>query len=367
MTTIDIVVPSYRVESRFLLGIIGLKVPDRVQVRYIIVIDNPKISLPDALLPFTTCENIVFLHNEQNSGASRSRNRGIDHCTAEWILFLDDDIRPVPDLLFAYAEAIRQFPEAVGFFGETVFPEPVNSFTHGLVAGDMLYAFAYARYNDEARWATTSNVIVRRNAVGDIRFREHFPRKGGGEDYAFFLEVYERCEKTLRSVKGAVVYHNWWHNGKRNYHQYIRWAVADYQLFKMFPQITHYDYPNIGEMLLISFLAGTAGLLSGLPFIFVLCIFSGIVFGEILVESFRLYKTKGLYGLRYAGEVILIKTIADISRMTAIVKHMDFKFLFRRPNYSSVTVHSGFFYWSRRKFFAYIFISALLVTFFLQL
>ena len=39
------------------------------------------------------------------AGAGAARNAGIRESDADWVLFLDDDTAPQPDLLFRYAEA----------------------------------------------------------------------------------------------------------------------------------------------------------------------------------------------------------------------------------------------------------------------
>ena len=47
-----------------------------------------------------------------NRGASHARNVGLNYSTADWVLFLDDDVLPEPHLLDAYAGAVIRHPNA---------------------------------------------------------------------------------------------------------------------------------------------------------------------------------------------------------------------------------------------------------------
>ena len=59
------------------------------------------------------------------AGASAARNVGVAASDADWVLFLDDDTTPSPDLLHQYAEAAEAWlgdpdaPEPYGFAGCT--------------------------------------------------------------------------------------------------------------------------------------------------------------------------------------------------------------------------------------------------------
>lgn len=80
-----------------------------------------------------------MVHAGANEGAASARNRGIDAGTGEFVLFLDDDVRPRGGLVDAYAGAIERTSDATpGYVGVTVFPPPVNAFTRGVVASDIL-------------------------------------------------------------------------------------------------------------------------------------------------------------------------------------------------------------------------------------
>ena len=56
------------------------------------------------------------------AGASTARNTGLAASRAEWVLLLDDDVVPQPDLLFCYAQQLEAWgsdPRIFGFAGVT--------------------------------------------------------------------------------------------------------------------------------------------------------------------------------------------------------------------------------------------------------
>jgi Glycosyl transferase family 2 len=143
---IDIVVPTYRVKLEYLEAICSLEIPSDVGTSFLIIVDNPTAMYsvaktlssdlpPESLeLAAQTLEdhlakkcnhNIRVRCNKVNKGASFSRNRGIDESSAEYILLLDDDVRPEPNLMDVYCEVLKKHvsDKAVqGIVGMVKFP-----------------------------------------------------------------------------------------------------------------------------------------------------------------------------------------------------------------------------------------------------
>ena len=316
MISIDVIVPSYRLQSEYLISIVKMEVPEGVKVRYLIIADNPAQVLPLDFVPYIDQQSVLLFRNKENGGSSKSRNVGIDNSKAEWVLFLDDDVKPAPDLLRTYVRAIESQPEQIGFFGETLFPPAKTIFTKGVIACDILTFFFLAGYYDQLKWAPTANVIIKRSAIGEIRFLEIFPKNGGGEDIDFFLKIYQRTNKELQCLKNAPVYHDWWYSQKRNYTRFTRWSFGDTLMHDTFPEYTYYNFPNIIESLVLGIPIGVVFsflLSSPLP---VFCILLGIVVGELFVEFIRMLIYKGIAQSRFALEASLIRGSNDIGRLT---------------------------------------------------
>jgi len=315
MITIDVVIPSFRLQSKYLLSIIGMKKPLNSKIRYIIIGDNPEAQLSNNFNDKIDNKFVLFHKNTKNLGAHGSRNVGINLSESDWILFLDDDIKPDQELLIKYTEAIRANPHEVGFFGETLFPKPFNNFTKGIIACDILTFFFLAGYYSKLKWAPTANVIIKTDVIGETRFQNIFPNNGGGEDIDFFLQINRKTKKDLICLSDAKVYHDWWYNGDRNYTRFVRWSYGDTLLHEIFPEFTYYNFPNVIESLFfgtIIIFIFSIFVLSIKP---IICLILGIIIGEILVEFIRLHIYKGFSGSKFTLESVLIRASNDIGRL----------------------------------------------------
>ncbi len=237
MLSIDVIIPSYRLLSEYLLPIVQMDIPQDAQVRFLIIADNPKAEVPSEIGTFIDNKKVILIRNPENLGVCKTRNIGIGNSTADWLLFLDDDVKPSKNLLLSYASAIHNNPADVGFFGNVVFPSATNSFTAGIRASGMLGLFSVPKEPTYRKWTPTANVIVKKSAIGNIRFNEVFAKNGAGEEIDFFLRIYKSSNKELRGIKNAEVYHNWWYNGKRIYTRFIRWNTGHCIIAKHFPRI----------------------------------------------------------------------------------------------------------------------------------
>ena len=144
---VDVVVPSYRVQMDYLSSICSLEVPEFMQTMFIVIIDNPEalvfsaaaIAERDQAQGNITLEqseriledylsrsgNAVRVRcSKMNLGASVSRNRGLNESVADFILNLDDDIVPNPDLLEQYGRKLQEIDSSVvGLIGLVRLPQ----------------------------------------------------------------------------------------------------------------------------------------------------------------------------------------------------------------------------------------------------
>src|SRR5690606_24539533 len=96
MVSIDVVIPSFRLQSKYLKAIVGMAIPENCRVRFLIIADNPALPVPPEVSAYVDGTQVLLIRNKVNLGASESRNQGIAYSNADWILFLDDDIIPSP-------------------------------------------------------------------------------------------------------------------------------------------------------------------------------------------------------------------------------------------------------------------------------
>jgi GT2 family glycosyltransferase len=289
--SIDVIIPSFRLEEKYILPILQLKKPDAV-IKFYLLVDNPSLQPSPAIISLADNENIFLLINNENIGAAETRNKGIAAGKGDWILFLDDDIIVNKDLLEIYADAIRQYPGEIGFIGLINFPEPISDFTKAIKASGSMDIFSIAQRKASFAWGATANTMVNRNAIGDVKFSAAYPKSGGGEDVDFFLKVRQRNNyKNFKTLPQAIVYHPWWNNGKPDFKRPFRYGKGNSNLGNMNPQHTYYDFLNTPETLLISSIVACV-LLFVKPawFIPTLIFMAGVLIIEIIASTIQTIK-----------------------------------------------------------------------------
>lgn len=273
--TLDVIIPCYRVNIEILSTILSLEAPSSTSVNFIIIVDSPDSPFIPALLArYSSDPNIRIRVNESNRGASYSRNRGLEEASADWVHFLDDDIVPCPNLLFAVSDAVRSNPDAAGFVCNTQFPTTANIFTTAVHLAGVTYFWDIAtKTTVDVPWGVTANLVSRRvllpksEAKDGIpvptKFSLVYPKTGGGEDIDYCLV--QRATHLLVLCQGsgvtpgflpapdAVVEHPWWNKGKRNYWRFHKWSLGDSHLINAYPDLSYQDYvPNSAECFMLS-------------------------------------------------------------------------------------------------------------------
>lgn len=132
-----------------------------------------------------------------NIGAGPSRNRALDESSADYVLFLDDDVEPAPNILHVYGQAIldNRAQDVCGFVGKTIFPPPMTSLQRAVVLSDLTFMYGVSDHVARPAWGVTANVVVRIASGSDARagrrwdtrFSGNFPKTGGGEDVDFCI------------------------------------------------------------------------------------------------------------------------------------------------------------------------------------
>ena len=279
---VDVVVPSYRVRLDYLESICFLKVPDYMETLFIIIVDNPAILLKRTSALFgkpvsslsqgeriledhlsRTGNNVRVRCNVTNVGASASRNRGLDESAAEFILNLDDDLMPNPDLLEQYGQALKTMDDnVVGLVGLVRFPRsPTLPIKHAAVLMSYLtFMFEIAERSDMYKphrapaWGVTANILFRRTSV---RFDLAYAKTGGGEDVDFSLNVTRASgnkHARLEAVPSAMVVHPFWPGSAWTLaSHFFNWAIGDGALFSRFPEYRYWSFPNLPEFILLCF------------------------------------------------------------------------------------------------------------------
>ena len=329
---IDVVIPSVRPEEIDFMSLLSLKAPKEVRVNFYIIIDSPGYAEFESIIDEN--RKMIVKTNLSNIGAAASRNRGIDLCNGDYVLFIDDDVIPEDDLFIAYYKRIVKNPDCPGFVGMTAFPKPINLFTSGVVESDILTFFGISKTRKNALWGTTSNLLLRRDVIGDYRFEANFPKGGGGEDIDFCLNILEEGRYYLETVPEAMVKHGWWKGGKRSYRRFFRWAYGDSVLPMLHPKFGYQNYPNLVETLLIfiplltiiSFLLDTS--------LIVIPTFVALSFiAEFFWEVARARRIRSSTEIIHAFEGAIVRISNDLGRLAGNFKRLRIAGFFKRFDY----------------------------------
>lgn len=261
---LDVVVPSYRTNNLGILKkIMCLRASVHIYVKIWIVVDNPNEAhlkevqeMAKNLNEFQNDGNyfIRVLHYGENRGASVARNTGYNYSTADWCLFLDDDVIPDMHLLDAYVGAIRRYPEAKVMVGLTELPRPVNLWTEMLTASKVMFFYGVSKHRTHPPWGVSANMLVRGSRHNHtVQFKQCYPKSGGGEDIDLVFQLKDRYEgsRSVVSVPGAKVTHPWWNGGRVCYKQICGWAWGDSLCITEWPTKTFLAFPNWAEMILL--------------------------------------------------------------------------------------------------------------------
>ena len=87
--SIDIVIPTYRLDEKVISNIASLRCPDLFDVYVYVVADNPALVIPESVKQLYENGKIKLIVNERNLGASATRNAGIQYGKSKWILLLE--------------------------------------------------------------------------------------------------------------------------------------------------------------------------------------------------------------------------------------------------------------------------------------
>jgi nucleoside-diphosphate-sugar epimerase/GT2 family glycosyltransferase len=358
--TLDIIIPSYRVDMSFLEPILQLQSSSTCSVMWIVIVDKPDApGLGTLQHRHAHRADVRIRVNTINVGASSSRNRGLEESAGEWAHFLDDDVLPAPNLLEQAEKVIRAHPDAAGFIGNSHFPEATTVFTCALHLAGVTYFWDIASKmaEEDIPWGVTANLIVRRNVDDGVRFDLGFPKTGGGEDIDFCRRKRAGGKEVFRAAPDVRVTHPYWGGGARSYWRFYMWSKGDGALIKMYPELTYLDgAPNSAELLLISAVTLLAGVLLWKHGLIVLgargaaaVILANVahdLYRHLLRDAARLqadvrYRLSGPLWMVAVAESALIRIFSELGRTVGQLERGEFECIGRRFEWFAGRVGDG--------------------------
>lgn len=339
VNSIDVVIPSFRLDEEILLNICNLEKPEGFSVTFYIVVDNPLLPIPEGLLQLAIKDKIILVKNEVNLGFSKTRNKGIRLGNSKWLLLLDDDVTPEKNLITAYVDAIVKHPDALGFAGITNFPKPFNTATLALEVNGNTGHSKGANHHKDLMWVPTTNIMLNREKMDASLFDEQL--KKGGEDIEFLVRNALLNGEKYVAVNDAVVEHPWWDGGATK--RLFRYGAGAAQIAPL-PAIkpyTYHDFTNTAESLLLLILASPLIFLYSSWIVFSLLVLTLIV-AELLTNYVRSIYLSGKYSVALACHIFWLKSCYEAGylyeslstgRLSGFAERIELGFVKQHPSW----------------------------------
>lgn len=175
--TVSVVIPAYRASRTISRALDSLLAQARRPDEVLIIDDGSPDDMASAVAPYG---DFVTLIRKPNGGAASARNLGIDRARGDLIGFLDADDYWEPDKLARQLAVFESHPE-VGLVAARFYEETPGGPRRPHVDGEDRRGFGplvedqviHPRGEDVFRVATrvwTSSVLIRREAIGALRF-----------------------------------------------------------------------------------------------------------------------------------------------------------------------------------------------------
>ena len=325
--SIDVVIPSFRLDEKYLIPIITLTKPAGFNVTFYIVSDNPFIEIPPNLNNANVMlDDLHIIINAKNLGFSATRNIGIDAAKGDWILFLDDDITPDDNLLHAYADAIQKKPNALGFVGVTNFPPEINAVTKALQVNGVSTHFQLALQEPEMYWSATANIMLKRSLLATRRFNTGL-KKSTEDMELLFRNAFENNLKKYISVPNAVVTHPWWDSGKAQTKRMFKYGSGAAEAARLYPieLYTYYDFTNTTETTVLLLVLAMVFAIFSLPVKWLIITALAQWASEFFTNYYKAFKTGKTLSIAVVLQMMWHKNVLEAGRLWVVLStaHLD--------------------------------------------
>ncbi len=197
--------------KRTLTSLLNLSLPDGLQWEVLVVANACGDATQKTANQFQDRLPLQIV-NEPQRGVSHARNKAVCVSSADAILWLDDDVEVDARLLYHYASALQEFPDA-DFFGGPIHAQFEGKAPAWIpqVLQHLPSTYAQVNYGSKLRtldiglaeFPYGANMLTRSRVFADdsISFRTDLSRSGakllreGGEETALFLELDARGKK----------------------------------------------------------------------------------------------------------------------------------------------------------------------------
>ena len=236
---ISVVIPTHN-RPAFLAEALASVMAQTMPPFEVIVVENGSTPSTQAELQKLVVQypEITLHHLSENLGCSAARNLGLDVATGDLIFFFDDDDLVAPTLFETALHHFCQHPDSDALVvsyqnlihhAELDSPYFPTSLFDYRTKGPELERNAFRVFLRSC--PPIHSVVIRRQAIGDLRFVEHLEV---GEDWLFWLQLARQNCQFAYCPQPLVYYRR--HAGSKSHHQ--RYFFSELEQFLTYLQTT---------------------------------------------------------------------------------------------------------------------------------
>lgn len=219
---VSIIIPTYKGEAHIVEAVLSVLQQTYSDIEVIVVDDNGRgtehqVKTQELLSGFSSDSRFYYIAHEKNKNGSAARNTGIHASHGEYLGFLDDDDRFLPEKIERQVALFESLDEEYGLvYGS--FREQMTEKTFRTVQAEECDDFLFRFLCDEVI-ACSSTVLIRRGVLSkvvewDETFRRHqdlefFARVASMYKVAFVSEVCVEKRKLDRNTPNGKVYEDY--------------------------------------------------------------------------------------------------------------------------------------------------------------
>lgn len=183
MPVISIIIPYYKAKKYFKECLESILYQTFQDFEIIVVVDGPHAQedMPFEEIKSYNDSRIKVLEHEVNKGLAATRNTGVKHAVAAWVICVDaDDMLPI-DILEYYANLIQKVSAYDFFYG--------NLYVFGLENKLSTYLPFNVIDLIKTKCPSGAGSLIKRTVFDSVMYDESVVFKQGNEDFEFWINA----------------------------------------------------------------------------------------------------------------------------------------------------------------------------------
>lgn len=177
---VSVVMPAYNCE-RYIEKAIQSVLAQAVSLELVIIDDNSNDGTADIIRSFLQDERVIYVHNSENLGVAKSRNKGMELARGKYIAFLDADDYWTEDKLLKQVQLMEEHQAVLSSTGRELMDQD------GKLSGKIIGIPETISYKEllKGNVLNTSGVMV----LSQVAKRYPMEQEKLHEDYIMWLSI----------------------------------------------------------------------------------------------------------------------------------------------------------------------------------